>query len=730
MPSIPATLVLMGSGLSLREPRNDSRRVDARASSVPRRVIIAVVIAAFLALPFTVASAQEESRPTPETVPAVERPDLAVVRDAVTAYRRGDLAAGDALRRRVETPAAGAFLDWAALRLAGVTVPFDRVAGFWLAQPGFPNPAWLRRRSEDALLVERRPAPFVRAFFARERPQTVSGKIALAQAFRADGLSEDADALVRETWRNDTFGRDLELRILDLFKDTLATADHRFRMERFLLRENWESAKRAAVYAGGGHDALVKARIAVDARAKGADKVVDAVPAPLKSDASWLFSRTQNLRRGEKPVEAAKLLAELTRDPALLVDGDAWWVERRLVARKLLDDGDAKAAYGVVTGHGATTAERRIEADFLAGWIALRSLSDPVAAARHFDRAAALAATPISRARAGYWQGRAREAAGASAEAKRLYAAAARHGIAYYGQLAAARLGAGAVALRTPADPAPSRPPLVGAIAIGYAAGFRDLAYPMALDFARGGQDLAELEQVAAILTANGDARGLLAFGKLSTQRGLPLDEAAFPTSGVPAFDPVGRRVEPAMVHAIARQESAFDPAAGSSAGARGLMQLMPGTASATAKKAGLAYEPGRILDGVYNAQLGAAHLGDLMEDWRGSFILTFASYNAGPGNVRKWIAAYGDPRRPEVDAVDWVERIPFSETRNYVQRVMENLQVYRKRLDPGSPLSIESDLKAGAPPAQTGAVVAPTGAVVAPTGTPVAGTAASAATP
>ena len=254
---------------------------------------------------------------------------------------------------------------------------------------------------------------------------------------------------------------------------------------------------------------------------------------------------------------------------------------------------------------------------------------------------------------------------------------------------------------------------MVDAVAFAYEAGLRELGLPLAVEFARGSTDTADLEGVAAILVANADAKAVLVLGKLATQRGQPLDEAAFPTIGIPPYEPVGKNpVEPAVVLAIARQESMFDPAAGSPVGARGLMQLMPGTASATARKAGLTYEPGRLLEPVYNAQLGAAHLGDLMEDYRGAFILVFAAYNAGPGNVKKWIAAHGDPRLPGVDPIDWVELIPFSETRNYVQRVMENLQVYRRRLNGAGTLAIESDLKAGAPPRAAAAQeAAPAGA-------------------
>ncbi|MBV9077719.1 MAG: lytic transglycosylase domain-containing protein [Methylobacteriaceae bacterium] len=628
-------------------------------------------------------------------------PELGPVRDAVAAYRKGDLPAGDKIRSDVKDPVMGALLDWVAIRYAGTFVSFERVQDFTSANPDWPGAASLRRRAEERLVAERKPAATVKAFFARERPQTAAGKLALALALKADGVDGDALALVRDAWRTDVFGRELEAKVLDAFGPVLTQADHRARMERLLFKESWEGAKRAADLAGKGYDALVKARIAVDARAGNAGKLLDAVPPALRTDTSYLFSRAQFLRRSDKADEAARAMASAPRDPALLADPDEWWVERRLVARKLLDASDYEQAYAVVERHAAASNEKRLEAEFTAGWIALRFLHDPDRGAVHFARAAGIAATPISSARAAYWEGRAAEARGDQEGARAHFDRASRHGTTYYGQLAAAKLGRETVPLRLAGDPtrqerlSAAKAPAVRAVEILYAAGLRDVASPLVAELARAAS-AAELEVVGDLALAQKDAKTLLALGKLATQRGLPLDEAAFPVIGVPAFEPVGSRVERAIVYAIARQESAFDPAAGSPVGARGLMQLMPATAQAVAKRVGVAFDAGRLVDASYNARLGAAHLGDLLDDWRGSFILTFASYNAGPGNVKKWIQAYGDPRRPDVDPVDWVERIPFYETRNYVQRVMENLQVYRKRLDARSALVIDSDLRRG----------------------------------
>jgi soluble lytic murein transglycosylase len=637
----------------------------------------------------------------PEPAATAARPDLAPFRDAVLAYRRGDVTGGDRLRPRGTDPVATTLLDWAAIRFGGALVDFDRLAAFSRANPEWPGLGWVRRRTEEAALAERKPAGVLRPFFARERPVTVAGKLALALAFKADNLDADAAALIRDAWRNDSFGRETEARILDEFSDVLVQADHRFRMERLLFKENWEGAKRAAEYAGKDYAALVKARNAVASKSSQASKLLDAVPASMRADTSYLFSRAQFLRRAGKAVEAAKVIADVPRDPAILADGDEWWVERRLIARKLLDDGDPKAAYAVASGHGATGNERRIEAEFHCGWIALRFLDTPDIAARHFARAAAIAATPISLARVAYWQGRAAEASSAE-EAQNFYRRAASQGITYYGQLAAAKLGRSQSPLRPsihPASPeriAAAKSPVVQAVALLYAAGLRDMAYPLVIEIGKQGQNPAELDAVGDVVEENRDARALLALGKGATQRGLPLDEQAFPTIGVPAFEPLGSNVEKAMVYAITRQESAFDPAAGSSVGARGLMQLMPATAQGLAKKFGVEYDVSRLVDPTYNVRLGTAFLGDLMDTWKGSHILTFASYNAGPGNAKKWIDAYGDPRSPQVDAIDWVERIPFSETRNYVQRVIENLAVYRKRLDERSALLAGTERRDG----------------------------------
>ncbi|GJE05857.1 Membrane-bound lytic murein transglycosylase F [Methylobacterium jeotgali] len=631
--------------------------------------------------------------------------DVTLLRQAIDLYRRGKVADADRLRDGFSDPAARALLEWLAIRF-GAGIGFERTIAFTRANPDWPAGPLLRRRAEEALLTERKAPAVVRAYFASARPASAPGKFALALAFRADGLDADAAGLVRELWREDSFGRSLEARVLDAFPDALTRIDHRYRMERALLKEDWETAGRAAGYAGGAYASLVRARRAVEDKSSGAAAALAAVPPSLRNDSSYLFSRAQYLRRADKPAEAAAILAAAPTNPEVLADGDEWWVERRIVARKLIDLGDAKAAYAVAGGHSARTTEKRIEAEFHAGWIALRFGDDRAAATRHFDRAMAIAETPISLARAAYWRGRVAEAEAGMAEARPFYEKAALQPIAYYGQLARARLGQRDLTLRAPSElDAASRKAFddrlcVRALRLLGEASLKELALPLYIDTAQKLSDAGALQALGDLAVEMKDARALVAIGKLAVQRGLPLDAHAYPTIGIPTYEASQAvpLVERAMVFAIARQESQFDPRAQSGVGARGLMQMMPATAQRTARRVSAAYDQDKLTsDPAYNARLGQAHLGELMEDWRGSYILAFAAYNAGGGNVKKWIDAYGDPRRPEVDPVDWVERIPFTETRNYVQRVMENLQVYRNRLDAKSTLLIEGDLHRGA---------------------------------
>ncbi|PSC02736.1 lytic transglycosylase [Alsobacter soli] len=656
----------------------------------------------------TAASAPAAAEPAPAEAPAARTPDpvvakpavdLGAVKAALDLYRKGDRAGGDAAAAAIEDPTARKLLEWTAIRFASRDLGFARIDAFIQANPDWPTQKLMRRRAEEALVAAKLASKTVRAFFRSQPPVTAGGKIALAKALIEDGKGVEAAGMVRAAWRTEAFGPEMESRFLEAFPELIDQADHRARMEMLLFNEDWSDALRAANKAGPEAVKLAKAVAAVGRSASNAAQALDDVPKELRKDPAYLFAQARSLRRQDKPVEAAKALVAVPRDAVRPGDADAWWTERRLVARKLLDANEPKLAYEVAAGMPADApAQVRADAEFHAGWIALRFLNQPGAAEKHFAEIAKAASTPMTSSRAAYWQGRAAEAAGRPAE--EYYRRAAQHGITYYGQLARAKLAIADLPVRRVLQTTITLPDQVGAlraVRMLYDADAAEFARPLVADLAQTLTDPGELDLLARIPAEKNDARALLTIGKAATQRGLPLDDAAFPTIGIPAIELGANAVEKPLVFAIARQESAFDPKVVSSAGARGLMQLMPATAKQTAQRSGLGYDADKLTaDPAYNARLGAAHLTDLVGDWKGSYILTIAAYNAGGGNVKKWIEAYGDPRSSAVDPVDWVERIPFTETRNYVQRVMENLQVYRTRLTERSALLIGEDLKRG----------------------------------
>jgi soluble lytic murein transglycosylase-like protein len=393
--------------------------------------------------------------------------------------------------------------------------------------------------------------------------------------------------------------------------------------------------------------------------------------------------------------------ASAKREVRATQDSDERWRERRGLARRLIDLGDAATAYRVVR-EAAPPANPyyRAEFHFMTGWIALRFLNDPSAALAHFARIDEGSTDPIVRARAAYWRGRAAEAGGQFAEMRAQYEAAARYPTAYYGQLANARLGLGEIALHSPPpEPMPGTAgELVHAADILYAIGEHDLAVSFITDLAKESNDVASVAAVGQVSARYNDAQAMMLIGKTALARGMAMDQYAFPDVGVPLYRAIGPQLDRCIVYSIVRTESGFNQRDKSPAKAVGLMQVTPEAGRDTAKRFGVAYDWNRLVsDPVYNTQMGAAEVGALLKEYRGSYVMAFAGYNAGRGRVAEWVAKHGDPRDPKVDAVDWVERIPFAETRNYVQRVMENLQVYCARFG-ASTATVEPNLHRAAP--------------------------------
>jgi len=641
--------------------------------------------------------------PTPAamaTTSSTSSDDKEALENVIDLVRKHKPADATQAEAAISDPLARKLAEWIVLRSDDNGASVERYRAFIAANPSWPSQTFLRRRLEAALWDDRREDAIVWSWFENESPVSAKGKFALARTMIGRGDKANAERLVKDAWRNDTMSEDVETTALDLFGALITPGDHKARMDLLLYGSEHEAALRAAKRLGSGEVALARARIAGYAKASNTRALLEAVPHELRGDPGYLFSRIQLLRREEKFAEAAQLMMSTPKDPGRLHNLDEWWIERRLLARKMIDVGEHRTAYLIARDAALPSRDiYKTEQEFTAGWIALRFLNDPATAAQHFARIGVGSVNPTTLARAGYWRGRAAEAAGRSQEAHSAYAAAAEQSTSYYGQLARAKLGLPQIELNG-AQGARGRSidrlEIVRAVQLLYELGEGEIAVPVMADMGENG-DADALVGLGELASRQGDARAMLLVGKAALNRGLPFDFYAYPVVGIPPFRSIGPDVEQSIVYAIARQESAFNPAVVSPAQAYGLMQVTPDAGKYVCKKYGASFDLGRLKnDPVYNAALGAAELGGLIEDYRGSYIMTFAAYNAGRGSVKKWIDRYGDPRDPKVDAVDWVELIPFSETRNYVQRIMENLQVYRARFGGGTRLQIEADLHRG----------------------------------
>jgi soluble lytic murein transglycosylase len=646
----------------------------------------------------------------PPSVPLAQAPalhtseaDVALVKNAIDTLRKGGASKATSVAAGISDPVARKLVEWIILRSDHNGADSARYTAFMAANPSWPSLGAFRRRAEAMLWVENAKLARVMSFFDGSSPQSAMGRLVLARALMAQGDTEGAKALVRDAWRNDPIPADVEKQVLERYSDFLSRADHKARMEKRLFAADKDSAMRAARRLGGADLAIAQLRLALGNKGGNAKKLLDAVPEEARRDPGYLFARAYLLRHDEKIAEAAQVLLSAPTDLAQVHDGEEWWVERRIMARKLLDLGDARSAYRVVAEAAEPTKENsRVERNFMAGWIALRFLDDPAAAATHFARIQEVSSHPTSQARSHYWLGRTAEALHRRDQARAEYQAAANSSAAYYGQLARARLGLAALALAPPPATPDKRAEidrleLVRALEILYALKETALVIPLMADLGGKLDDVGALSALGELAEQQHDARGMLHLGKAALARGLPLDYYAFPAVGVPRYSPIGPGIDNAMLFAIIRQESAFNPADWSAAQAMGLMQVTPIAAKDTCKRFSCSYDVKRLKNDMpYNLQIGAAELGGVMQDYRGNYMLAFAAYNAGRGRVQEWIARFGDPRDPKVDPVDWVERIPFMETRNYVQRVMENMQVYRTRFG-AAPLTIETDLRRGA---------------------------------
>lgn len=637
--------------------------------------------------------------------------EAALVRDAIKAIAATNLSKGMELKAKVQDPAAQKLIDWYRLR-SGYGEPAEFKA-FLAGNPAWPDRTLLQQRLEEAIFTQGGTAASIRAHFKDKEPQTGVGRAALASAYLAEGRAADAAALAGRAWREHTIPATLETGFLERFGKILPAADHKARLDRLIvddIRWNGERTARAAFakrlipLLPADYQKTANARLAVFSQSKGAKALLDAVPAPKEPDWGLTFHRIQILRRTGHASDAARLLLAAPTDPAKIVVPDSWWDERRAAAYTALKLGKPKLAYDLVQEAGPLTVNPLKEQRFMAGWIALRHLKDTKEAERQFLALKATADGPLSRAKANYWLGRTADARTDPAAAAELYKAATVDGDTFHGLLSMQKLKRGqqAIEIKAPAEPSSeliarfNGQDSVKAVVIARKASLdASIMRSFIVHLRSVYNDEAGSALVAHLSEAVGDTQMAVRTGKSAVAARQNMLYYAYPVHPFPAYTPLRKPPEMAFLLGIARQETEFNTLTVSGAGAKGLLQVMTVTAKHVCADYKMKCDIGRLLaDPSYNATLASAYIGDRMEEFSGSYILTLAGYNAGPGRARQWIAEFGDPRDPKIDPLDWIERIPIQETREYVAKVLANVQVYRARLgDTATALQLEDDL-------------------------------------
>ncbi|MGZ6022370.1 MAG: lytic transglycosylase domain-containing protein [Rhizomicrobium sp.] len=644
----------------------------------------------------------------PSAVRVLSAADHDLYSRAFDAADRGDWTAARGLAGQGHDAMASRLIQWRYVLDKNSGAAFSAIDGFFRNNPDWPLRDTLLARAEVALDPNMTPAAVV-AWFGGRTPVTGLGMIRLGDAMIAAGKPVAGREMVQRGWISGNFQPDQELAIVRKDGGLLTPDVDRARLSNLISQDDATAARRELSRVDDDTQKLGEARLAFRTGRADGEKLVARLPASVSSDPELLFDRARAARRAGDNDAAAIFLGRGTLRNFVHNHPTRWWTEANLVARALLQGGDHRGAYGVVSDSGLTTGNEFSEAEFMAGWIALRFLKSPGEALTHFKKLEAGVSRPISLARARYWKGRCYEASGDTPSAIAQYKLASQSPESFYGQIALARIDATPTLhvndLQVDAGGVKDdfeKDELVRAMRVLADLGQENILRIFALRDQELHPDIRRVKMLAQTMVDLGFREIAVRIAKTASYAGMPPLAFTHPVIPLPPYTVAGPAPEPAYVLGLIRQETEFDPDSVSHAGARGLMQLMPASARTDAVRAGLAWRPNDLTgDPNYNIQLGMAEFQYYVSNWNGSLVLAIASYNAGPGNVRKWLAAYGDPRGPSTDPIDWIESIPFSETRNYVQRVLENAQIYRNRLSGrDTSLRILADLYAPSAPA------------------------------
>ena len=617
---------------------------------------------------------------------------------AIAKIDSGDFAGAANLAARNQDPIATEIVEW--YRLRDTEARFSDYEAFLATNGDWPGLDRLRYVGETVIPNDINPQRVI-AYFQGNPPQSGRGGLMLAKALRASGQTDAANAEIIRVWTGYALSDAEQSAILAEFSSTLRP-HHAERLDMLMWRQRLNEGMQMFSLVSAEQVKLAEVRIALQREANGVDAMIAALPAALKNDAGLAFDRFRWRREKGYWDGAQEMMVERSTSLSALGRPEYWSDARRDYARRAMRAGDDRTAYLLASQHFLTPDNDDYkDLEWLAGFIALRKLNNPQQALIHFQKFRASVESPISVGRAGYWLGRTYETLGDTANARTFYALGATYQTSFYGQLAAERGGLPSDRSLTGADVPPDwtrqnflREDSVRAALLFHNAG-RDDMTRWFLVHASETKSVPERAALAELAFDMGLPNTALKIAKEAADLGYVIPAAYYPVTDLASFR---SPVPPELQMSIARQESELHPNAESPVGALGLMQVMPATAKGVAKRLDIAYSRDRLAsDWQYNARIGTAYLDEMLRRYDGSYVLAAAAYNAGPHRADRWIQDYGDPRSPNIDTIDWIETIPFNETRNYVMRIAESVYVYRTRISgQAQPITLSRELKRG----------------------------------
>lgn len=647
-----------------------------------RKASLAFLMLCAMSMPVVPAQAIDNTQDTPAV--AMTKENRQLVTQALQAAKQKRWTEAKRLMAQTQDKAALALYEWLYFTKTDDTVDFNRVVDFIRNHPDWPRQNELKSLAEKSMPASL-PQQEVVDWFNGNTPQTANGMNRYVQALISQGQNNVAQEKLAAWWPKAALNNQEQAYFLSHYSGMIGQSAHIARFNTTLYRKQYTNARTLAKLIGKGYPLLAEARIGLAESRPGVEGLVRAVPANLQDDPGFMLERLRWRRKNDMDFGAIEILQNMPPAEQIPNLGD-WWKERNIMARRLIEKKDYRTAYLVVAKHGLKEGPDFAAAEFMAGWLALRFNTQADKAFVHFEALYNGTGTPISKSRGAYWAGKASAALKSDDIAKQWYKTAARYQTAFYGQMAIGEL--------SPQDRPPQQVPperTIGAESrfynksivkaakylnqAGYWKETTEFLDAMANDI----KDPEEYVLIADLSESLEHYHNAVRIGKKGLEKNIMMVDHAFPTI-LPRMRSI--TLEWALIHGLIRQESQFDREAMSPVGARGLMQLMPATAKEVARRKGISHQTDWLISRPdHNIALGSAYMEQLLNRYDGSYPLALAAYNGGMGNVDKWIARFGDPRTGQINMIDWIELIPFDETRNYVQRVMESTYIYRLKM-------------------------------------------------